>query len=32
MQNAEGDNFLMLDAPCGDEEAVRRALFAQLGG
>ena len=32
MQNAEGDNFLMLDAPCGDEETVRRALFAQLGG
>ena len=32
MQSADGENFLLLDAAPGDEEAVRRALFAQLGG
>lgn len=29
---ADGANFLMLDADAGDEEAVRRALFEVLGG
>lgn len=32
VQNGEGSNFLLLDAAHGDEEAVRRALFARIGG
>lgn len=32
MQSADGENFLLLDAAPDDEEAVRRALFAQLVG